>query len=222
MGNMTRDGWLAGPGRGKDDGGVRRPSRPFAAMCIAGIALTTAASSGCQLGGSGADLISVDGPRSVYASGPRRDSRPVAPRRDARSLAASRADLLGRLNALRRADGLFSVRPHAALDRAAQTFAEHLAAAERLDHRADGRRASQRARVAGYVGVRGVWENIGSCRGRREMPPTEACASVWDGWLRSPGHAGNLRAAPARDAGIGVARSARTGGWYLVLLLAAR
>jgi uncharacterized protein YkwD len=132
------------------------------------------------------------------------------------SLPEVRRGIIERTNEHRAARLLPALRRDPRLDSAAQGFAEHMARVGRFGHKADGRRAAERAKAAGY-GPR-VWENIayyGSCG----MRTGELSRYFFDTWMRSKPHAANVESRGPRDIGVGVAEGPEGCKWYAVMLL---
>jgi uncharacterized protein YkwD len=106
------------------------------------------------------------------------------------------AEMLERVNAVRRKEGLPPLVSHPLLDRVAQEHAEDMLARSYFGHRTpEGLDPSGRALAAGYAS--GIGENIVEQRFSAE--------EVLKAWLSSPGHRRNLLDPDCRDMGLGLA-----------------
>lgn len=95
-----------------------------------------------------------------------------------------RLDMLHRINGVRRASGVASVRLCPALQRASQDYAQAMARTDTFGHvGVDGRFSGQRVRAAGYA-FTATGENIAG-----GFPTV---AQVMVAWITSPGHFANL------------------------------
>lgn len=105
------------------------------------------------------------------------------------------------LNAERRRHGRRPVRRDPALDRAAAAHARDMKAGAYFAHEGrDGSSPHERIRRAGYDGPM-TGENL--AQGEREAG---APSSIVDGWMRSPGHRGNVLRRRFDEIGIAIAR----------------
>lgn len=138
-----------------------------------------------------AALFSLEvGERAAVASSP--------PPAEPATVAAARAAILGRINALRAADGIGSLAADVRLDAVAQAYAERMANEHFFAHIApDGSSIDQRLRAVGFV-YRAAGENLGLSG----SGPMAAHLGVEE----SPGHRGNLLAAGFTLLGIGIAQ----------------
>jgi uncharacterized protein YkwD len=187
-------------------------------LCAASVAVL----SSCIAPPATLQTLSVGQPTPVSAV-ERRPASPVARPRSPSSQHSvtsapdARTELLRRLREHRKAGGVADVRRSASLDRAAQGLADDMARTGEFSHRAGGTTAAKRAIAEGHVGGR-FWENIGVAGGATPGSLPACIERVWQGWLKSPSHAANLRM-PANDVGVGVSHDAASGKWYFVLML---
>ncbi|MGH2592142.1 MAG: CAP domain-containing protein [Anaerolineae bacterium] len=124
-------------------------------------------------------------------------------------------DLLGRVNALRRQNGLAPLELNDPLAAAAQRHSQDMANTGRVDHTgSDGSAPEQRMIAAGYGPALNAWgENIyGS--------GIATVGDAWGFWTTSSVHRNNLLSERYREIGIGVATSAN--GTYYTLKFGAR
>jgi uncharacterized protein YkwD len=106
------------------------------------------------------------------------------------------AEMLARVNEVRRREGLPPYAPSPLLDRISQEHAEDMLARSYVGHRnPEGLGPTERARAAGYAA--GIGENIVEDRFSAE----EALAA----WLDSPGHRRNVLNPGCREMGLGIA-----------------
>jgi uncharacterized protein YkwD len=143
-----------------------------------------------------AALFSLEvGDRSPVAGGP--------PPPEPATAAAARAAILGRINALRAAEGITPVAADQRLDAVAQAYAERMAAEHFFAHIApDGSSIDQRLRAAGFL-YRAAGENLGLSG----SGPMAAHLGVEE----SPGHRGNLLSPGFTLLGIGIAQEMLAG-----------
>lgn len=114
-----------------------------------------------------------------------------------RDLERVRAEMLDRVNAVRRSAGLPPLRRSLDLDRAAQAHARDLLARGYYSHVSpEGSDPMSRARAAGYTADL-IAENL-----HQRIAPVEA---VLEDWLRSPAHRRNLLDPGAKELGLGLA-----------------
>jgi uncharacterized protein YkwD len=114
-----------------------------------------------------------------------------------RDLEHIRAEMLARVNAVRRSSGLPPLLESAELDRAAQEHARDLLVRGYYQHRSpEGSQPGDRALAAGYPNGY-VAENLHEDRYSVEQ--------ALDDWLRSPGHRRNLLDPGCTDLGVGLA-----------------
>ena len=129
-------------------------------------------------------LLAFDGPRPA-----------IAGEALARIDGAWRIDMLRRINAIRRSEGLGGLRMDERLNRAAQLHSDDMVKRDFFDHESpDGARMTDRAEAFGYRWRR-LLENIAA--GQRDF------AAAIEGWMRSPGHRAAILDAQIRDAGMG-------------------
>jgi hypothetical protein len=127
--------------------------------------------------------------------------------------------IIERSNALRGARGLAPAEPDPQLTAAARSFARFMAREEAYGHEADGRTVMQRVAEAGYRHCI-VAENIAWQYSSRDFDPAVLAQRFMDGWQQSPSHRRNLLDADVTDIGVAVARSAASGRYYAVQVLA--
>jgi uncharacterized protein YkwD len=118
-------------------------------------------------------------------------------------------------NRLRQEHGLRRVEPEGRLARAALEFAAYMAQVDRLDHEADGREPSGRARAQGYDYCL-VAENIAYEFHSAGFTTSQLADQLLAGWEHSAGHLRNMLARDATETAVAVARSGRTGRYYAV------
>lgn len=143
----------------------------------------------------------------------------AGPAAQARAAPGSERLIVARVNALRVSHGLTPLAEVSALSASALAFAQHMARHDAYGHGADGRTAAQRVQAAGYRHCV-VAENIAWQHSSRGLGAAELARRLAEGWERSPGHRRNLLDADVTDTGVAVARSAASGRYYAVQLLA--
>lgn len=130
------------------------------------------------------------------------------------SMGAQSGPLSNAINAYRNENGLKTLATHAALETAAQKYAQFLANRDQTTasdwHNLDGRSPGARASAEGYSA--GVWENVQLNWGHAN-PAGEAMR--W--WKNSPGHNANMLNAGHTVMGVGAAKSA-SGKWFFVAM----
>jgi hypothetical protein len=122
-------------------------------------------------------------------------------------------------NGARQAEKRPPVAPDPRLAATARYFARYMAEADQLGHEADGATPADRARRHGYDHCL-VLENIAFEFHSAGFSIEGLAGQFVQGWLRSPGHRANLLDADATETGVAVARSAKTGRYYAVQMLA--
>jgi len=106
------------------------------------------------------------------------------------------AEMLARVNAIRRQAGLLPLHYDPLLDRTAQEHAEDMLARSYFGHSSlEGQGPSERARANGYP--IGAGENI--------VEQRFSVDEALEAWLKSPGHRQNILDPDSRDLGIGLA-----------------
>jgi uncharacterized protein YkwD len=106
------------------------------------------------------------------------------------------AEMLERINAIRRREGLPPLVSDPLLDRVAQEHADDMLARSYSGHRTpEGRDASERALAAGYPS--GIGENI--------VEQRFSVDAALEAWLSSPGHRRNILDPGCREMGFGLA-----------------
>lgn len=118
-------------------------------------------------------------------------------------------------NAFRSEQGLEAAQAHAALEKAARRFAEHMASTDRYGHTADGKEPADRALAQGYEYCL-VSENISYQFSSAGFRTGELATRYVEGWKGSPGHRKNMADAAATHIAVAVARSEKTGRYYAV------
>ena len=124
-------------------------------------------------------------------------------------------DLLGRIGALRRQNGLAPLELNDQLGAAAQRHSQDMANTGRVDHTgSDGSTPERRIRESGYAATLVAWgENIYG-------GGIAAVDDAWRFWTTSPVHRDNLLSERYREIGIGMVTSAN--GTYYTLEFGAR
>jgi len=116
-----------------------------------------------------------------------------------------RAEMLARVNEVRRKTGIALLRSNAQLDEAAQRHAEDMLARRYFAHQnPEGKTVRERSRAAGYD-----WRNIGENLAEGQFSVNE----VMDTWMHSPGHRTNILDPAFRELGVGLALG-RSGSTY--------
>ena len=125
-------------------------------------------------------------------------------------LPQAEAAIVAMTNAFRIENKLGPVAPNAALQAAAQAFADYLARTGAFSHTADGHPPLERAKAAGYKPCF-IAENIAMRQVGPESEQGLAAAGlarrIIEGWMASAPHRVNLLTAGATDVGIGIALS---------------
>lgn len=120
-------------------------------------------------------------------------------------------------NAFRTRNGLLPVSIEPRLSRAAQDFADVLAAKDRLGHDIDGRAPTERVDAAGYRHCMAA-ENIAYLFDSVGFTTEQLAARLMHGWEQSAEHRRNMLLAPVMHIGVGVAQNAGNGHYYAVQL----
>jgi uncharacterized protein YkwD len=124
------------------------------------------------------------------------------------------AKVASAINSYRSSKGLKTLSVNAALERAAQKYAQFLAGRDQTSaadwHTVDGRSPQQRAAAEGYTS--GVWENV-----QLNWGYSDPAAKAMEWWKNSPGHNANMLNAGHTAMGVGAARSA-SGKWFFVAM----
>jgi uncharacterized protein YkwD len=132
-------------------------------------------------------------------------------RPDSGNLAKVRHATLCLLNREREAAGLPRIHGNHKLAKAARRHSEDMVAKRYFDHSSpSGSTLISRVTAVHYVTAHIAWfvaENIAWGQGRRATP-----AAIVRSWMNSPPHRANILAPQVRDAGIGIALGAPTGG----------
>jgi hypothetical protein len=131
----------------------------------------------------------------------------------AADLAEAERLIARRTNEFRAEQSLGRLEPNAALQFAAQAFADYMARTDRYGHTADGRQPSDRAESRGYEYCT-VAENIAYQYSPESFSTEELARRFVQGWKDSPGHRRNMLNAHVVHMGVAVAHSARTGRFY--------
>lgn len=130
---------------------------------------------------------------------------------------AAEIAILAGVNGLRQQAGVAPLARDPELDRAAQTFAAFMAQSGRYGHDADGQRAGDRAKAAGYESCR-LSENIGTIERGLGLSTPELTRFFVEGWRDSRPHRAALLAGSAMDTGIAVAKAPGANRYYAVQL----
>ena len=117
-------------------------------------------------------------------------------------------------NELRAQHGLAPLAVETRLADAARYFAGYIAAADRLDHDADGSTPPERVKQRGYNYCM-VAENLASEFDSRGFTVEVLSRNFVKGWSESPTHRSNMLDADVTQIGVGVAR-AKSGEYYAV------
>ncbi len=118
-------------------------------------------------------------------------------------------------NDVRRQSNVNAVVVSAQLTAAARAYAKLLATTGQFTHEA-GNRPDQRLAQAGYTAC-GFAENIAMRRDQNGYETQALALSVIAGWVASPTHARNLRAATMTEVGVGVATSPGKAGEFIAV-----
>jgi uncharacterized protein YkwD len=133
---------------------------------------------------------------------------PVAPAPASPAASGWQAEMLALVNAERAKAGLNPMALCGTINRAAQSYAEAMAARGVLSHTgADGSTPATRMRAAGYVAAPGQRYMYGAeniAQGYRDVP------AVMTGWMNSSGHRANILAPATTHLGVG-----RSGNWWV-------
>jgi uncharacterized protein YkwD len=125
-----------------------------------------------------------------------------------RDLAAVRAEMLRRVNDIRRRQRLATLAADPKLDRAAQAHAEDMLKRGYFEHKSpDGITVRERSKAAGYN-----WRSIGENIAEGQL----SVAEVVDTWMNSPGHRRNLLDPGFRELGVGLALGNGRGGYRVL------
>jgi len=125
-----------------------------------------------------------------------------------RNLAAVRKEMLDRVNAVGRREGLRPMRSDKTLDATAQGHGEDMLRRAFFDHRnPDGQLVRERAVEAGYK-----WTKIGENIAEGQLSVEE----VVDTWLKSPGHRRNILDPDFQELGVGLVLGQSRGRWRIL------
>ena len=122
-------------------------------------------------------------------------------------------------NEARQAAKRAPLRPEARLADTARYYALYMARADTLGHEADGATPAERAKKHGYDWCV-VLENVAFEFNSAGFETERLAREFVEGWLRSPGHRANLLDPDVSETGVAVARSAKSGRYYAVQMLA--
>jgi uncharacterized protein YkwD len=148
------------------------------------------------------ETVTVE-PRETPDTGPRADLKAVT-----QGIAAA-------VNAFREKEGREPVEGNDTLAKTAQAFADFMATTDKYGHTADGRQPWERAKSNGYDYCI-VLENIAYAFDSRGFDAKKLTDKFVVGWENSPGHRRNMLDRDVSEAGVGVARSDKTGHYYAV------
>ncbi len=130
-------------------------------------------------------------------------------------LDAVRDRIVAETNRFRAGEHRGKLKVNAELTKAAQGFAEYMAAHDVFSHTADGREPWDRIKAAGYAYCLAL-ENI-AYEYNSEGFTTDGLAKQFvEGWKESPPHRKNLLDPDATEIGVGAAYSTRSGRYYAV------
>lgn len=125
-----------------------------------------------------------------------------------RDVQAARAEMLAKVNAIRRREGLEPLRADSELQKAAQAHAQDMLERGYFEHRSpSGTTVRERSRAAGYD-----WRTIGENIAEGQQSVEE----VMDTWMRSPGHRRNILSPQFEELGVGLAVGHGRGGWRIL------
>jgi uncharacterized protein YkwD len=126
-----------------------------------------------------------------------------------RDLDRVRAEMLARVNAVRKKAGLQPLRSNSRLDLAAQRHAEDMLARNYFAHGSPEKKTVRdRASAAGYD-----WRKIGENIAEGQFSVDE----VMDTWMNSPGHRKNILDPDFKELGVGLALGRSGGGRHRIL-----
>ena len=132
-------------------------------------------------------------------------------------LAQVERSIVKRTNDFRAEQRLSRVEANAALDRAAQGFADYMARTDGYGHTADGRQPSERTTAAGYDHCL-VSENISYQFSTGDFTTEDLARRYVEGWKASPGHRRNMLEPHVVHTAAAVARGPKSGRYYAVQL----
>lgn len=118
-------------------------------------------------------------------------------------------------NEFRTQNGLQPLTVDSRLADAARYFAGYIAAADRLEHDADGSTPPERAKKRGYSYCL-IAENLASEFDTRGFTVDALTRNFVKGWSESPTHRANMLEPDVTQIGVGVARNAKSGEYYAV------
>lgn len=124
-------------------------------------------------------------------------------------------------NAFRAENQLARVAPNAALQSAAQAYANYLARTGTFAHTADGRQPADRAQVAGYRYCM-VAENLALNQSSRGFEVSDLAARMIDGWKNSPAHRAAMLQPLVTEIGVGIAQAPDADPKFLTVQLFGR
>ncbi len=146
----------------------------------------------------------------------------ATPARAAQGQSEAKADLerVGKLllegpNLFRQKEGREPVKGNPELTSAAKEFAGFMARTDKYGHEADGRQPSDRAKAQGYDYCV-ISENIAYEFNSAGFQTEELARAFLVGWKNSEGHRKNMLDSDVLEAGMGVARSEKSGKYYAV------
>jgi uncharacterized protein YkwD len=109
-------------------------------------------------------------------------------------------------NEARKKEGLGPLKISSTLMETARAHSKNQAKQDKMAHELDGKKAADRVKEAGYK-YRSVSENV--AYGKRVGVDT-----IFEGWMKSPGHRANILRPESTEIGIGVATSASGKQYY--------
>jgi uncharacterized protein YkwD len=123
--------------------------------------------------------------------------------------------VLDRTNAVREKEGRRMLKSSPELCAAAQQFADFMARTDKYSHDADGKQPAERAKSKGYDYCI-ISENIAYEYKSAGFETDELARTLLEGWKRSEPHLKNMLDPDVLEAGMGVARSEKSGKYYAV------
>jgi uncharacterized protein YkwD len=144
----------------------------------------------------------------------------VTPTASVKAIAAPDLDQVAKLlvdgtNGLREKEGRRAVITNQQLASAAQGFAEFMARTDKYGHDTDGKQPADRAKARGYEYCI-ISENIAYQYNSAGFETEDLARTLLEGWKKSEGHRKNMLDPDVLEAGMGVARSEKSGKYYAV------
>jgi hypothetical protein len=123
--------------------------------------------------------------------------------------------LLDGTNGFREKEGRLAVTSNQQLASAARAFAAFMARTDKYGHDADGKQPADRAKAQGYAYCI-ISENIAYEFNSAGLETEDLARTLLEGWKKSEGHRKNMLDPDVLEAGMGVARSEKSGKYYAV------